>query len=218
MARVLRLSPGDPLSVFDGKGGEWSATIERASPGRVTVVVGEAHADEVEPKLRVVLCQSLARPEKIEWVLQKGTELGVAGFRLCVASRAEAPPPSPDRLNRYERIVMEACKQSGRRVLPAVRFGAIDAPGRDVLAILLSPGAGVAPLGAILADPVPPEVWIAVGPEGGFSDDELARMGSQGWRLASLGPRILRTETAGAIAAAIVLHTWGDLGPRLGRS
>jgi len=215
VARVLRLKTGDALAVFDGKGGEWEATIEVPSRDRVTVVVGGVRAGHVEPELRVVVFQALTRPEKLEWVLQKGTEIGVSAFRLVGSERVEAPPPSPSRLSRYERIVMEACKQCGRRVLPALTLGSLAPPDGGVLAIILAHGAGVAPLGSVLAGPKAAEVWLAVGPEGGFSDDEIEAAVASGWRRASLGPRVLRTETAGAIAAAIVLHAWGDLGPPL---
>jgi len=159
------------------------------------------------------LFQALARPEKIEWVLQKGTEVGVAEFRLVASERVEAPPPSLGRLDRYARIVMEACKQSGRRRLPPLSLGALPTPPEGVVAIVLSPDRGVDPLGTVLAGTKPEDVWLAVGPEGGFSPAELDTLIGAGWRPASLGPRVLRTETAGVVAAAIVLHTWGDLGP-----
>ena len=213
VARVLRLKAGDPVSVFDGRGGEWEATVDDASRGGVSVVVGRARTDEVEPGLRVVLHQAIVRPEKIEWVLQKGTEIGVAAFRLIASERVEAPPPSPSRLHRYRRILMEACKQSGRRLLPELELGALEAPPGCVLAIVLAHGTGVPTLGALLANPAASEVWIAVGPEGGFSEAEIAAAVSRGWRAASLGPRVLRTETAGAVAGAIVLHRFADLGP-----
>ncbi len=212
VSRVLRLKAGDALAVCDGKGGEWEATIEAPFRDRVTVVVGAPREGHVEPGLRVVVFQALTRPEKIEWVLQKGTEIGVSAFRLVASDRAEAPPPSPGRLTRYERIVMEACKQCGRRVLPILALGPLDPPGRGVLGIVLAHASGVASLGAILAGPKTDEVWLAVGPEGGFSEAEIEAAVASGWRRASLGPRVLRTETAGAISAAIVLHTWGDLG------
>jgi 16S rRNA (uracil1498-N3)-methyltransferase len=214
VARVLRLKNGDALSVFDGKGGEWAATIDVAARDRVTVLVGEAFKGTVEPEIRVVLFQALARPEKIEWVLQKGTEVGVAEFRLVATERVELPSPAPARLARYARIVMEACKQCGRSLLPSLALGSLDRPPDGVVAIVLAAGAGVAPIGTMLAGRRAHEVWIAVGPEGGFSEGELHALLSAGWGRASLGPRVLRTETAGAVAAAIVLHTWGDLGRR----
>src|SRR6185369_8199142 len=102
-------------------------------------------AGVVEPALRVVVFQALARPEKIEWVLQKGTEIGVSAFRLIATDRVEAPPPSPARLTRFQRILMEACKQCGRRVLPTLGAGALDAPAGDVVAIVLSPAEASVP-------------------------------------------------------------------------
>ncbi len=214
VARVLRLKPGDALQVFDGKGGAWAATLDGVSRECVTVVIGEESTEDVEPTLRIVLCQAVVRPEKLEWVLQKGTEIGVSAFQLIATDRVEAPPPSPSRLARYGRIVMEACKQSGRRKLPTLESGSLGTPPEGVVAIVLAPAAGVASLGTVLAGPRVQEVWIAVGPEGGFSDRELGALAARGWTPASLGPRVLRTETAGAVAAAIVLHAWGDLGPR----
>ena len=214
IARVLRLKAGDTLAVFDGKGGEWAATIDAMSPPRVSVVVGAPRPGVVDPELRVVIFQALARPEKLEWVLQKGTEIGVGAFRLIASERVDAPPPSPARLARYRRILMEACKQSGRRRLPTLAPGGLEPPEAGVVAILLAPAGGEATLGTVLAGAKAAEVWIAVGPEGGFSDGEIEAAIRRGWRCASLGPRVLRTETAGAVAAAIVLNAWGDLGPR----
>jgi len=212
VARVLRLKPGDALSVFDGRGGEWEATIAAIARDRVEVVVLACRPGIVEPPLRVVLDQALVRPEKIEWVLQKGTEIGIHAFRLIATERAEAPPPSPSRLTRYERILLEACKQSGRRVLPSLVVGPFEAPGPGVSGIVLSHGPGVEPLSTLLSGPRPDEIRLAVGPEGGFTESELSSLDASGWRRASLGPRTLRTETAGAVAAALVLHLWGDLG------
>lgn len=213
VARVLRLRTGMSLEVFDGCGGAWEAKIDDLSRERVTVSVGAALSPApVEPALRVVVCQAVVRPEKVEWVLQKGTELGVAAFRLIATERTESPAPSPSRLARYRRIVMEACKQSGRLILPTMSVGPLETPGDGVAGIVLTP-TGTVTLGTVLAAPPAPEVWLAVGPEGGFSDREIDSLSARRWRSASLGPRVLRTETAGSVAAAIVLHAWGDLGP-----
>lgn len=209
-ARVLRLKPGDALNVFDGKGREWTATIDTATKDRVAVVVGNEVEGRVEAPFPVVLCQANVRPEKLEFVLQKGTEIGVAAFRIFMSERVEAPPPSPARLTRYRRILLEAVKQSGRRVLPTLAVCELDAPGPGAIAIVLALCAP--PLGALLASAPPREAVLAVGPEGGLSDAEVSRLTERGFRAASLGPRILRTETAGTIGAAVILHAWGDLG------
>lgn len=214
LVRVLRVRPGDAIAVFDGRGGEWEARVVDAARDRVTVSVGAPRAGAVEPNVRVLLDQALARPERIEWVLQKGTEVGIAAFRLVPAVRAEAPLPSPSRLERYRRVVLEACKQSGRRVLPAVEVGPFGEPPSDGLAVLLDPDPSARPLAALLEGATRRHVRLAVGPEGGFDRREAADLEGRGFLRARLGPRVLRTETAGAIAAAIVLFAWGDLGLR----
>jgi 16S rRNA (uracil1498-N3)-methyltransferase len=213
VARVLRLRTGDALAVFDGQGGEWEAVIDDAPAGGVRVLVGNPRTEPVEPEVTVVLHQALVRPEKLEWLLQKGTEIGIGAFRLMPTERVDAPAPTPSRLTRYGRILMEACKQCGRRRLPTLDVGPLAVPPEGVLAVVLAHGPGVATLGARLRTPPVSEVWLAVGPEGGWTDGELQDLASRGWRRASLGPRVLRTETAGCIAAAIVLHHLADLGP-----
>jgi 16S rRNA (uracil1498-N3)-methyltransferase len=210
---VLRLRAGDELAVFDGRGGEWGATVEEVARDRVTVVAGAPREGDPEPRLRVTLFQARVRPERLEWVFQKGTEIGVAAFRIVDAERSEAAAPSAGRLDRYRRVVLEACKQSGRRRVPELAEGAIAAPAAGTLALLLDGGPGTPPVGHALRGASPPEVWIAVGPEGGFTPEEVVAAGDAGWTRASLGPRTLRTETAGAVAAALVLHRWDDLGP-----
>jgi 16S rRNA (uracil1498-N3)-methyltransferase len=210
--RVLRLKVGDTVAVFDGAGGEWDATIAEASSHGVAVAVGARRDNAVEPPIRVILHQAAVRPDKLEWVLQKGTEIGISGFRLIETDRAESPLPPPARLARYRRIIMEACKQSGRVRLPELATGASEPPGPETAAIALAPVPAARPFGELLAGRAPSEVWLAVGPEGGFTDSEIAGFAASGWAVASLGPRILRTETAGCVAASLVLHAWGDLG------
>lgn len=212
VARVLRLRAGDTLAVFDGLGGEWLATVAASGRDGVTVCVGDARPGDPEPPLSVTLWQASVRPEKLEWVLQKGTELGVSSFRIVTTGRVEAPEPSASRLDRYRRIVLEACKQSGRRRVPALACDRLGDPPPGTTAIVLDARGGVPALGALLEGPPTPEVWVAVGPEGGFTDAEIEDLSARGWRRASLGPRVLRTETAGAVAAALVLFAWGDLG------
>jgi 16S rRNA (uracil1498-N3)-methyltransferase len=218
VARVLRLRAGDDLAVFDGRGGEWAATVADVRREGVIIVAGAPRSGDTEPPLRVTLFQSFVRPERMEWVLQKGTEIGVAAFRIVAAERSDSPPPSPSRLERYRRILLEACKQSGRRRVPDLETGALDRPPEGHVAIVLDASPGAPALGEVLRGVKAPHVWIAVGPEGGFSDEEIAACAARGWMRASLGPRTLRTETAGAVAAAIVLFVCGDLGADSGPS
>ena len=170
--------------------------------------------DSVEPRLELTVFQGLCRNERMEQVIQKCTELGVAAVHPVSTRRSDGPPPGAKRLRRWQRVAVEAAKQSGRRRVPAV--DPRETPPRpdsdDLLAILLDSAADAPPLGRLLTGKPARRVWLAVGPESGLEPDEVARWCAEGWRRAGLGPRTLRTETAGLVAASIVLHLWGDVG------
>jgi 16S rRNA (uracil1498-N3)-methyltransferase len=212
LCRVLRLSVGARLAVFDGAGREWEAVLETADPAAAVVSLGPEIARPVEPVLPVTIFQGLCRPERVEWVLQKGTEVGVSRFVLFRAGRSEGPDPSPARFARWEKILAEACRQSGRRAVPRLEgpVAAPTPPPAGALGLFLDPSGP--PLASLLDGLPGGPVAIAVGPEGGFETDERGEWTSIGWKPAGLGPRVLRTETAGVVAASIVLHRFGDLG------
>lgn len=213
LCRVLRLPPGSPISVFDGAGSEWEAVLESATPRGAEVVLGRRRTDAVEPPLHVVLVQSLVRPERLEFVLQKGTEVGLSAFRLVRTARSEVPEPSAARIERWRKILVEATKQCGRRRVPDLEIEERVPPAPDpgARAILLDPEAE-RPIADLLTGPAPSRLALAVGPEGGFEDEEALGWREIGWEAAHLGPRTLRTETAGAIGACLALFAWGDLG------
>jgi 16S rRNA (uracil1498-N3)-methyltransferase len=216
--RVLRLGAGGKLSLFDGRGGEWAAEIVDATAGGVRLVLTEEVDHAVEPAIRIEIFQGLCRADRMELVIQKATELGVAAVHPLSAERADLPGASARKLQRWSKIAVEACRQSGRRVVPEISVVEELPPptGSGVLAILLQPSAGAAPLADLLSAAPCPEVWLAVGPESGFSRAEIDLATSAGWRPGGLGPRVLRTESAGLAAVAIVLSLWGDLGSRSG--
>lgn len=217
--RVLRLAPGDRVAIFDGAGGEWEAELVAPDLARALRPIDAP----VEPPRPFRLYQGLCRSDRIDQVVQKGTELGLAAIVVWTgARRADAPPPKPARLERWRRIAAEACKQSGRRVLPAVEaIDALPAPPADVAAFLLDPLAP-RPLGAPAGGESGPAarvaasaaaaVWLAVGPESGLDPAEAEAAEQAGWTRAALGPRVLRAETAGIVATAVALRLWGDLG------
>lgn len=211
---VLRLRPGDPVSVFDGKGREWGAVLLAVGRAGATVRIASELPGRADPVLGVTLFQAVCRPERMEWVIQKGTEVGIDAIRPFLAGRSEAGSPSGERLRRYLRVALEAAKQCGRRSVPVVAepIEAVPPPPEGACALLLDAGPGSRPLGEYISAPRPAEVWLAVGPEGGFEAEETAFLVASGWHRASLGPRTLRTETAGVVAAALVLHAWDDLG------
>ena len=211
VARVLRLEPGGQLAVFDGRGHEWQATIVSCAPRRIDLRLERAIDTPVEAPLSITLFQGQCKPDRMDWVVQKSTELGIDAVLTVSAERSKRSVASPRQLERWRRIAVEACKQSGRRRLPRIE-GADGLPPVEpgTAGLLLDPAAST-PMGDALSRPAGP-VWIAVGPESGFSADEIAAAVARGWRGVSLGPRVLRTDTAGIVAAAIGLHLWGDLG------
>ena len=123
LVRVLRARRGDAVLAFDGRGTEWEARVEDVDRGTATLAIGRATGRVSEAPVRVTLIQGLVRSEKLDYILQKGTEIGIAFFHLVETERAEAPRPASSRLARYRRVLLDACKQSGRLVLPELSIG-----------------------------------------------------------------------------------------------
>lgn len=216
VARVLRLAVGDPLVLFDGRGGEWTARIERILKDEVHAGLERFDEVEREPPLAVTLVQALPAADKMDWIAQKCTELGVSAIRP-VASKRSVIRLSGERMERrvrhWQGVVAAACEQCGRNRVPTVE-PLLDLPQYLAQAaedggmkLLLVPESGFR-LNA-LARPAGP-VILLVGPEGGFDAGETAAARSAGFQPVSLGPRVLRAETAGMAAMASVMALWGD--------
>ncbi|HEV2458264.1 MAG TPA: RsmE family RNA methyltransferase [Ktedonobacterales bacterium] len=216
---VLRLAPGDRLWLLDGVGGEYPAELVVVERGRVTARLGARQEGRAEPAARVVLCQGVLKAAKLELVLQKCTELGVAAFVPLLTERAvaAAEEASKAKRRRWVKIVTEAVEQCGGTRLPQ-----LSAPRPLVRALAEVPLGAVAlipweeeratPLRAALHEAValaggmPSEVWLFVGPEGGFAAGEVALARRHGAIAVTLGPRILRAETAAIVAATLALE------------
>jgi 16S rRNA (uracil1498-N3)-methyltransferase len=211
MADVLRLPPGAPLEVFDGAGNAWDASFTGSE-----LRLGERRPAP-RPGATVWLAFALARGEKGDWIVQKGTELGVSRLVPWQAERSVVrldPDRAAERARRWRRIAEEAARQCGRAEVPEVALpgtlaAALDAPGGFVR-IAFHAGAG-APL-ASLVRPGTPGTLAVVGPEGGLTEREVEACVAAGCGLATLGPRVLRAETAAVVAAALLQHLAGDLG------
>jgi len=201
--RVLRLRDGDEIVLLDGAGEEARCRLE--SDGCAVESRGPAGG---EPRHRLTVWQALLRGDHLEPVIAHGTEIGVARFGLFVSERCVARDVSPRRLERLRAIAREAAEQSERGMVPSV-----DPPIslEDALAAT-TPGAILLyerSAGRRLSElPPPPE--LIIGPEGGFTTDEVAAAERAGLSLAGLGPRILRSETVALAAAAIILSRTGD--------
>ncbi len=217
LGKVLRARVGDEVTVFNGEGPEWHATIAEFSKNRVTLVVGESHDAQVESPLRIHLVQGISRGDRMDMVVQKATELGVKRIspvltEYGVVKLDEAR--AAKRQDHWQNIAISACEQSGRTRPPKVDppvtlkqwFGG--KPDSVDAELILAPGAAQA-LTSIEAPAT--KVCVLIGPEGGFSDSEYDDAAAAGFTAVSLGPRVLRTESAAIAALAVMQAAWGDL-------
>lgn len=213
---VLRLRPGDEFAATDGAGVEYRLRIERLGRDAGTAAVLERGAPTRESALRTLLAQAIPKGDRFSVVLEKAVELGVSGI-LPVLSGRTVPAGGERLAGRWQRIVEGALAQSGRTRLPELRAALpwprlVADPGLPALRLLLweRAEAGLADLFA--QRPAPQDVLLAAGPEGGWSPEEAAQALGAGFVAVRLGPRILRSETAGLAALAVLQQRWGDLG------
>ena len=216
LTRVLRLRPGAALTVFNGEGGEYAASIERVQGGEVTVVVGEHRPLERESPFPLTLAQGVSRGERMDLVVQKATELGVSRLVpvLTEHSIVRLDEERSDRKSSHWRaIAIAACEQCGRNRLPEVALPAqlrefLRQPPGESARLLLSPAA----TRRIEDVPRPASgVTVLIGPEGGLSAEEQADAHAAGFTAVNLGPRVLRTETAAIAALTLLQRQFGDL-------
>jgi 16S rRNA (uracil1498-N3)-methyltransferase len=229
VVRVLRSRAGDRLLLLDGAGGRAEAVIERLAPAAVTVRLAPPAAAEAEnaagphaphaPPLHLV--QALPKGTKLDEIVRRATELGVTSLRPCLSSRSVARPGSERaavRLERWRRIAVEASRQCRRDVLPAIHdlvplADALRAAPAGTVRVILHDGASSRDLGAALASAGDEGATVAIGPEGGFADHEVEDAARVGFVPASLGPLVLRTETAAIAVVAVAQYALGALGP-----
>jgi len=231
--RVLRMRPGDRAILLDGRGRACEASLIAVDEEGVRFRVVRRWEAAGEPTTRITLFQAALKGERFAWALQKGTEVGVAAFvpLICERNVVDDLAAIEQKRGRWERIIQEAAEQSGRGCLPVLhpprRFAqavscaaAPDAQagglrhGDDEVRLILWEGEREARLrdvlsGCNLARGM--HIQVFVGPEGGFTESEIALAQSCGVRPVSLGPRILRAETAGVIAAALILYAADDI-------
>jgi len=214
---VLRLRPGARVRVFDGAGNEFEAILETVSRREVRASLSGPAPCRPESPLRIVLALAPLKGDRMETAIQKATELGVAELRPVITARTDAaarPSLLGSRQERWEKVASSAAEQCGRAVVPRIAPTAtldslLAAPLEATRLLLLeTPG-----LPALPSLPRPPGAVLAlVGPAGGWEPSESARLQAAGFLAVSLGPRILRAETAAIAAVACLQVLWGDLG------
>jgi len=221
LTRVLRLGPGAEVLLLDGSGRMFRAEVRETDRDRVhAVVTGEVEGPP-EPGVRVTLVQALAKGDRMDTVVQKATEIGVARIIPVHAERVVVrldPVKADRRRKRWQRIATEASEQCGRtrvpEVSPVTNFEEVlnAVPEAALLLFFWEEERRVTLKEILRSRPPVGEVFVFIGPEGGFSAREAAAAVSRGAVAVSLGPRLLRTDTAGPVAVALVLYEWGDLG------
>ena len=212
--QVLRLQPGATVTLFNGEGGEWDATVERMGRSEVQVRVGAHHPIEREAGRVVHLALGMPANERMDWLVEKATELGAARLQPLVCERSVlrlAGERADKKQAHWQAIAVSACEQSGRNRVPAVarphdfaRWCEAPNPASEgpMLRLVLSLQADARPLSEVIAGRSTDPVLLLSGPEGGLSPQELDTAQARGFMPVTLGPRVLRAETAPLAALA----------------
>lgn len=215
LARVLRLRVGHSLEVFNGDGNNYSAEILSVTKKAISLKINQYTVGIPASKIRINLVQALTRGERLDYSLQKATELGVNAIQLLLTERVELHLDEKRlqrRMQHWQQVIISACEQSGRSDLPMLSEPVLLA---DYLAIkpaserlVLDPQAQQGVSGVELSSG---SVDLLIGPEGGFTEVELLQFAAENVQAMRIGPRILRSETAGPAAIAIIQQYYGDL-------
>ena len=232
LARVLRLTPGSTVTICDGTGQEYRTVLKEILPEMAVAQIVQRMPSTVEPRVKITLVQGIPKADKMDFIIQKGTELGISEFLPVFTERTVVQLSGAKalrRAERWQRIAKEAAKQSQRAIIPKVHSaitwqecltryrektrGRLGLFPWEKLAGEESTGSG---LRSVWADTLKQsdvrDIWVFIGPEGGWSEREAEEAAAMGIAALSLGSRILRTETAGIVAAALILYEAGDLG------
>lgn len=215
--RVLRLRPGEAVTLCDGAGTDYDCVIETVEKEAVACRVQCSHPAETEPRQRFTLCMALPKGDKMDFIVQKAVELGVHEIIPYVSKNCISRPDKTEKkVDRWRRIALEAAKQCGRGCLPQVEAvvtveQAVERAAQCETALFLYENERETGLHDALSGGVGETVSLMIGPEGGFAPEEVALAAQAGLRSVSLGTRILRCETAPIAALAAVLYAGGNM-------
>ena len=219
---VLRLKPGDTIRLFDGQGFEYEADIQRLPANRVEIRITHKFPATKESPVQIAVAQALLKEKKMDRLLRHVCELGITHWVPFISERSVPRPGAkrlPARVERWEKILKESCKQCQRARLPEIiqmmSFEEVVQYGRSCDLKIVFYENESATLNSLLS-PLPPSVprkiLLILGPEGGFSDQEIEKVQAAGFVVAGLGPRILRAETATIAACTLIQYLFGDMG------
>ncbi len=222
LTRVLRIKAGAPITVFDGMGRECAARVETVHASRVTARVVGPSEPAREASVRVTLAQALLKGHKMDDVVRDAVMLGVTEIQPLVTTHTETRPKTVGlRVERWERIALASVKQCGRAVLPTVQppvsFGAFikrEADEKEMRLLLVEPSARrgtVDPIGSLAKLTRPERAVVMIGPEGGWSPQELAEASARGARLVAMGGLTLRSDAMAVAAMSVLMFLWGNL-------
>ncbi|HEY5648170.1 MAG TPA: 16S rRNA (uracil(1498)-N(3))-methyltransferase [Nitrospiria bacterium] len=216
---VLRCKPGETFRLVDENQTAYAVAINQVTPAGITAEILSTDVEEAVPGFSTIIAQALVKGKKMDWVIQKGTELGMDALIPVITDRSVPRPNTeraPHQLRRWGKIAREAAQQCGRRDIPEIRApltlpGLLDSRFETMLRLFFWEKERTRSLKSVLRDRVPGKgAVILVGPEGGFSDEEMESIINDGWIPVSLGKRTLRTETAALAALFAVQYEWGE--------
>ncbi|HXD74531.1 MAG TPA: 16S rRNA (uracil(1498)-N(3))-methyltransferase [Vicinamibacterales bacterium] len=220
LTRVLRMGVGDTISVFDGRGHEFAARVLSIERRDVRVHLVSRIEPAAEPAVALTLAQAVIKGDKMDDVVRDAVMLGVSAVQPLVTARTEstvAALTKGNRVDRWQRVALASVKQSRRAVLPEIRRpltleAFLDDPPSALRLMLVEPGAGEAePLSVLQGQPVPQDATLFVGPEGGWTEREVAAAREHGVRLVTLGHRTLRADATPVAAISVLQFLFGDL-------
>lgn len=215
IGKVLRMQPDQQICLFNGKGGEYIATILEANKKNVRVKVESFKDTGNASPLHIHLGQVISRGERMDYAIQKSVELGVSEITPLFSMRCEVKLTGPrleKRLSQWQQQIISACEQCGLNIPPKLNppqqaptwFEQVEQP----LKWILHPGE--TPLNEFLSQEKPSGICIAIGPEGGFDPEEITAAQNSNFNAVAIGPRVFRTETAPVAAISLLQHQWGD--------
>jgi|TARA_B110000967_G_scaffold166807_1_gene175029 16S rRNA (uracil1498-N3)-methyltransferase len=218
LSSALRMSVGQEITLFNGLGGEFSATLTATAKSQVDVSLGDCREIDRESPLKLHLAIAVSRGERMDWIVQKATELGVTEITPLFSERTEVKLNGErleKKLRHWQQVSISACEQSQRNRVPTINnaltldqwLSQADGDSEQLKLVLHHRS------DKTLAQHQPPKsVCLLVGPEGGLSDNEISRAMDKGFAPLTLGPRVMRTETAPLASISIMQSLWGDMG------